>query len=1042
MGKRRKPAAGGGRPGRRELAAAIESWDLAVVATSPDGTITSWNGAAARLYGYQPDEVLGHPVTLLVPPDNLKAAEAILARARDGEAVHDIYARHRRKEGGLVAVTLSVSPVVRRGTVTGIVVSVRDVGTQKQAERALEASERRLRSVIETAYAFVAMDEAGRITEWDHRAEEMFGWARDEALGQPLTDTVLPPSHRDGLAHFLATAESPVLGRSLEIVAQRRDGREFPAELSIWCQREEGRYEFSAFVEDITERKRAGELQGLVASIVESSDEAIVGLDPDLVVMSWNAGAERLYGYPADEAVGRPVEFLLPSRGLDPKQGVLGRVAAGHRVTGYETQVRTRDGRVIPVSLAASPILDPAGAVVGISSIAHDITDRRQIQEALATARDQALEASRLKSQFLATMSHEIRTPMNGVIGLTGLLLDTELDPLQQQYADGIRNAGEALLSIINDILDFSKIEAGKLELETVDFDLPQLVEEVAELVSEPARHKGVEVLASCDPELPGGVSGDANRIRQVLLNLASNAVKFTAEGEVFVAARCHVDGDGLVVRFEVTDTGIGVSAEQRDRLFEPFSQADASTTRRFGGTGLGLAISRQLVDAMGGEIGLDSEVGRGSTFWFTVPLEPQPEMTSPQRITESLHGLNVVVVDDNQTNRLILNQQLTAWGLRPEAVPDGPTGLQRLHEAASEGTPFRLAILDLHMPGMDGLELAGRMAADPALAGIPIILLTSGGDVDAEEARRLDIMARLTKPVRQSYLYNCLLRIASGPLEAPAHAARIVPQAAPGGRGPVLVAEDNDINQMVALGILAKLGYAADVAVDGARAVEAASGGRYAAILMDCHMPEMDGYQATAEIRSREGAERHTPIIAMTAGVLTEDRERALAAGMDDYVTKPVSTEELEAVLLRWIGQDSAGPEATEWTGPDRRAAPLLDQDRLAVLRGLGPPDGGGLLPRLVETFLAGAPATLAALRAAATGDAPALTEGAHRLKGAAANLGATRLAGICAELEAMGRDVPEAGIGEALDRLERAMEATCGVLQESVAPGREGER
>ncbi len=1014
-----------------------------MVATSPDGEITSWNGAAARLYGYQHDEVLGHPVTMLVPPDDLEAAEAILARVRNGEHVHDIRATQCHKDGGLVGVTVTISPVVRRGTVAGIVIASRDVGGQKQAERALEASERRLRSVIETAQdAFVGMDEAGRITEWDRRAEMLFGWTRDEALGQPLVETVIPPSHRDGFRHFLAFEEGPVLGRTLEITAQRRDGGEFPAELSIWYQREEGCFEFSAFVEDITERKRAGELQGLVASIVESSDEAIVGLDPELVVMSWNTGAERLYGYPADEAVGQPVEFLLPSAGLDANQGVLGRVAAGDRVSGYETQVRTKDGRVIPVSLAASPILDPTGTVVGISSIAHDITDRRQIQEALAAARDQALEASRLKSQFLATMSHEIRTPMNGVIGLTGLLLDTELDDLQQQYAEGIRNAGEALLSIINDILDFSKIEAGKLELETVDFDLAQLVEEVAELVAEPARHKGVEVLASCDPQLPSALSGDANRIRQVLLNLASNAVKFTSEGEVFVAARRHVDPDGFVVRLEVTDTGIGIGAEQRHRLFEPFSQADASTTRRFGGTGLGLAISRQLVEAMGGEIGLDSEVGRGSTFWFTVPLELQPEMPALPRVTDALQGLRVVVVDDNETNRLILYQQLSAWGLHPEVMPDGPQGLQRLRDAASGGEPFGVAILDLHMPGMDGLELAERIVGDPVLAGIPLILLTSGGDVDTEEARRLGIVARLTKPVRQSYLYNCLLRIASGPVEAPARSPRIIPQAPSGALGPVLVAEDNEINQMVALGILAKLGYAADVAVNGARAVEAAAGGRYAAILMDCHMPEMDGYEATAQIRSREGAERHTPIIAMTAGVLTEDRERALAAGMDDYVTKPVSTEELEAVLLRWIAEDSAGPGTAEWSGPERRAVALLNQDRLAVLRGLGPPDGAGLLPRLVESFVAEAPATLAALRAAAGGDAVAVTEGAHRLKGAAANLGATRLAGVCAELEAMGREAPAADTAELLGRLERDLAATCEALQESVTQVEEAER
>ncbi|MGH8973023.1 MAG: PAS domain S-box protein [Acidimicrobiia bacterium] len=919
MGKRGTKKAERALPGRRELLAAVDSLNVAVVATSPEGEITSWNEAAERIFGYRPDEVLGRPVSVLVPPGDLEAADAVLARARKGEPVYDIGSRQLHKDGGLVIVNLSVSPVIRGKAVIGLVFSARDVAAQRQAEKAL--------------------------------------------------------------------------------------------------------------------LKKAGELQGLVESIVESSDEAIVGLDPDLVVMSWNTGAERLYGYPAGEAVGQPVGFLLPTAGIDPKQGVLGRVADGDRVSGYETQVRTRDGSVIPVSLSASPILDPSGTVVGISSIAHDITDRRQIQEALAAARDEALEASRLKSQFLATMSHEIRTPMNGVIGLTGLLLDSTLDALQQQYADGIRSAGEALLSIINDILDFSKIEAGKLELETVDFDLAQLVEEVAELVAEPARHKGVEVLASCDPELPDGLSGDANRIRQVLLNLASNAVKFTAQGEVFVGARRHDGSDRLVVRFEVTDTGIGIDDEHRDRLFEPFSQADASTTRRFGGTGLGLAISRQLVEAMGGEIGLASEVGQGSTFWFTVPLEPRLEVSGSQRVTDALTGLRALVVDDNQTNRLILYQQLNAWGLRPEAVPDGPAGLERLREAAATGERFGLGVLDLHMPDMDGLELAGHIAGDPALAGTPLILLTSGGDVDAEVARRLGIVARLTKPVRQSYLYNCLLRIVSGTVEAAVRPApRIIPRAEAGQRA-ILVVEDNEINQMVALGILAKLGYGADVAVNGLRAVEATSGRRYAAILMDCHMPEMDGYQATAAIRAREGSERHTPIIAMTAGVLTEDRERALAAGMDDYVTKPVDAAALEAVLLRWLGQDR---------GPDviverRKPAPLelLNHDRLAVLRGLGPSDGRGLLPRLVDAFVAEAPAAMASLRAAAAAGGAALSQSAHRLKGAAANLGATRLAAVCGDLETAGRATGETGetdVGALLHRLESDLTATCAALAETV--------
>lgn len=600
-------------------------------------------------------------------------------------------------------------------------------------------------------------------------------------------------------------------------------------------------------------------------------------------------------------------------------------------------KVVQRDEQDRPLRMMGT-MIDITDRKVSEAALMQAARDLEQKNAELAVARDNALEAAKIKAEFLATMSHEIRTPMNGVIGMTGLLLDTPLTPDQREYAETVRLSGEHLLDIINDILDFSKIEAGKLDLEELDFDLHTTMDEAIGLLGDRAYGKGLELTCLVQAGVPTALRGDPGRLRQILMNLIGNAIKFTEQGEVVVTVSLADEPSVEAVptnvscrtlRFEVSDTGVGMTPEQQAKLFQPFTQADGSTTRRYGGTGLGLSICKQLVEMMGGQIGVTSTVGAGSVFWFTVRVLLQSERAEQiARASAPLQGRRMLIVDDHATNRRVLEQSLRGHGVLCESAESGHQALDRLRDAAGRQTPFDIAILDMQMPGMDGLEVARRIKADPVLQDTRLVLLTSvGRRGDAKTAQEAGIAAYLTKPIRHSLLYECLSLVlgrtpdgVTSPSQtgAPIVTRHSMSETLMQARPLVLVVEDNPVNQKVAANMIEKLGYRVNVAANGQEAVDSLAHIPYGLVLMDCQMPELDGFEATRVIRSREeslrqagGTPTHVPIVAMTANAMAEDRERCLAAGMDDFLSKPVTSKSLAASLNRWLPRGPAQAEA-----------------------------------------------------------------------------------------------------------------------------------
>jgi len=912
----------------------------------------------------------------------------------------------------------------------------------------LKDNETRLRALFNTsAIGIVVIDERGRIEEFNPVSEAIFAYAKDEVIGQNVNMLMPEPyrsEHDNGLKNYLTGGPAKIIGMEREVLAKRKGNATFPMQLNVGEAKLGSRCVFVGFVQDISKRKEIESVSRHFEAIVQSSDDAIMSKTLEGIVTSWNAGAESMFGYRAADMIGSPMLKLFPPEWGDEEKRLLEQISLGHRVSHFETVRIRKDGSPIDVSVTLSPIFDEIGNVIGVSKIARDITQSKQLERELNIAKQAAEAANRSKGEFLANMSHEIRTPMNAIIGLTRLASETELTPKQQDYLHKIQVSSQALLGILNDILDLSKIESGRMDIERIEFDPTLMLQGVSDLFIAKAEEKGLEIFLDIAPEIPLTVIGDPLRIQQILSNLVSNSIKFTPKGEIHVRMELVENrGDDLLLRLNVRDTGIGINETAIEHLFQPFSQADASITRKFGGSGLGLAISKQLVELMGGSINVSSQLGQGSNFSFTICCGKGRTYNWNQD-SHHLKDTRVLVVDDQETSCVILRNILESWQFQVVTALSAEQALRRIQKAEQVGAPFDLLLLDWQMEHMNGLELAvdlGQKQAQGQLKHPPTIIMVTAYNKEqllreaTTTSARLD--AILTKPVVPSSLLNTILHVyhyQGKGSQIPQAQVDPYAVARPLRNARILLVEDNELNQQVAGEFLEKAGLRVSIANHGGEAVQWVQREKFAAVLMDLQMPEMDGYEATRRIRELPGC-MSLPIIAMTAAAMHNDRKACIDAGMNDHVAKPINPRELIETLLRWIEPIELQPLAASGLEPRQPWADLSDQlpgfDLKDIMTMLDANQDKlvRMLSAFRQQFIAEASIIAAKISA---GNVAEAEKQLHTLKGTAGNLGAKELYQACAALDAelLNGGCDDATLANWLETFDRTLATVAAML------------
>jgi len=1028
---------------------------VGIAVSSPDLHCLDCSEKLYEMLGKSPREMLGKSLLEFTHPDDRSTEKVEIEKVRSGESDgYTVAKRFVRSDGSTLSARVAVRCIRHLDGAPAYFLSlVQDITELHQAQ-AEALQQVRFAQILSDAIPnpIFYKDPQGRYLGCNKAFETLLGLTRDQLIGKTAADIAPTPQ-----AQLYEEMDAKLLReggvQTYESSLVSADGARYDVMFhkALYPAPDGSIGGLVGVILDITARKQIERDLLMFQRALEETSDAVGILDLDRRVTYLNQAAKQLCGYSLEElnALGGPKTLYE-----DPSTAtrIFAALSQGESFVG-EVILRTHANDRLTILLRGDAIVDEQGQVIGIIGIHTDITDRkraeeqlaanaqalvlanRQLEESIETANRLALQAemaSTAKSEFLASMSHEIRTPLNGIIGMTALLLDSDLSDEERECAETIRSSGETLLATINDILDFSKIEAGKIEIERIEFSPRSVIEEVGDVLAGRAQEKGIEFVTDVDPHVPATIVGDPAKVRQILLNLAGNAVKFTQTGEVVIEAHLEEQTqESIALRFDVSDTGIGIEADRLATLFQPFTQADAGTTRKFGGTGLGLAISKRLAAAMGGSLDVRTKPDAGSVFTFVGHFaKAETETLFPS----GLENVRVLIIDDSAATRCACRHVLSEWGCLSEEAPNAAAAVEALTRAANEGIPFDIALIDLRMPRVNGIELARRIRANPATAPTRLVLMTPVAErANAAALAQRGFAGCTTKPLKRTALHRSLcdaMGMANVTVVGGRHTLLAV-SAQDRARYRILVAEDNSVNQKVVSRMLQRMGYRHEIVNNGREAVEAARRGDYDLILMDCHMPEMDGFEATAAIRANERGERHVPVLAMTALVTRGDLSRCLESGMDDYLTKPMLPPTLEAKLDQWLmGKKRPHPARQDAPAPKPPDPPCLDRERLRSIC----PDDPRAQREIMDLFVSDTAMRLSLLdRAMAEGDAPNVRQLAHSIKGAAGNIGADPLHKLAYALEQYGAAGDLPGAGPALEQLRAELGRIRAFLRET---------